>query len=457
MPEINSRAETASAQPAYPTPAVAWYATIVLAVMYWLSVLDRFIISLLVGPIKADLGITDTQFGLLNGLAFGLTFCVLGLFAGPIVDRFSRRWVIFSGVTIWSVSTALCGAAHSFTSLLTARFGVGAGEAALAPAATSMLTDLFPRDRLTTAIAVFALGSTIGSGCAFLFGGEIIEMVSTHGTVSLPMLGEIRSWQAVFFIIGVPGALLSLLMLTVPEPARRGRRAVTTNWAFMFAAYRDLITFMRTQSGYFFHHYIGFGLVSAVITGTGTWLPAFMGRTFGWHFAKIGLTLGLIVGITGIFGPLITGRCIDALVRRGRTDAQFLWYGSCVAIATPAGILALTSKTPAVFIVFISIFQVLSSSISACSNSALNLVTPNALRGTGVSFYGATVGLLGLSLGPLSMGAVSDHVFHSEAAIGYGMAIVVAVGFPLAALALLSGRTHMRAAVAAAEAEIGAR
>jgi MFS family permease len=182
-----------------------------------------------------------------------------------------------------------------------------------------------------------------------------------------------------------------------------------------------------------------------------------MGRTFGWQFGRIGLTLGLIVGINGVFGPIISGRCIDALVRRGRRDAQFLWYGSCVAIAAPAGIIALTSKSPAVFIVFISVYQLLTSSISACSNAALNLVTPNALRGTGVSFYGATVGFVGLSVGPLSMGAISDHVFHSEAAIGYGMAIVMAMGLPAAALILLAGRGPMRKAVAAAEADIGAR
>jgi MFS family permease len=456
MLDINARVGSASPQAAYPPRIVAWYATIVLAVMYWLSVLDRFIVSLLVGPIKADLGISDTQFGLLNGFAFGLTFCLFGLFAGAIADRFSRRWVIFCGVSVWSISTALCGTARSFTSLLTARVGVGAGEAALAPAATSMLTDLFPRDRLTTAIAVFALGSTIGSGCAYLFGGVVIALVSQHGMMTLPLIGEIRSWQAVFFIVGIPGALMSLLMFTVPEPIRRGRKAVTSSWAFVIAAYRDLVKFIRTQPGFFFCHYVGFGLVAAAITGTGTWLPAFMGRTFHWQYGKIGLVLGLIVGITGIFGPIISGRCVDAMIRRGRRDAQFLWYGSCIALAAPAGIIALTSKSPAVFIAFIALYQLLSSSISACSNAALNLVTPNALRGAGVSFYSATVGFAGLSIGPLAMGAISDHVFHSEAAIGYGMATVIAVVLPLAALTLLAGRKYMRKAVADGEAEIAA-
>lgn len=438
-------------QLAYPRSAVAWYAAAVLAAMYWLSVLDRFIISLLVGPIKADLGISDTQFGLLNGFAFAITFCLFGLLAGAVADRFSRRWVIFSGVSIWSISTALCGTAQSFGSLLTARVGVGAGEAALSPAATSMLTDLFPRDRLTLAFAVFALGSTIGSGCAYMFGGLIIEAVSRHATVALPLIGEVRSWQAVFFIVGIPGALMSLLMFTVPEPLRRGRLAVNTSWTFVVTAYRDLIRFLRTQPRFFISHYVGFGLVSATITGTGSWLAAFMGRSFGWHFGQIGLVLGAIVAISGIFGPLVSGRFIDAMVRRGQRDAQFLWYGSCLSLAAPAGVIALTSKSPLVFIVFITMFQLLTSSIAACSNAALNLVTPNALRGTGVSFYGATAGLIGVSVGPLLMGAISDHVFHSEAAIGYGMAAVIAIFLPLAAAMLLTGRKHMRQAVLAAE------
>ena len=121
----------------YPARAVAWYATLVLAFMYWMSILDRFIISLLVGPIKRDLHITDTQFGLLHGLAFAITFCIFGLFAGALADRFARRWVIFAGVAIWSVATAICGLTQTYWQLLMARVGVGVGEAALQPSAAS--------------------------------------------------------------------------------------------------------------------------------------------------------------------------------------------------------------------------------------------------------------------------------------------------------------------------------
>src|SRR3546814_14058568 len=125
-----------------------------------------------------------------------------------------------------------------------------------------------------------------------------------------------------------------------------------------------------------------------------------MGRTFGWNFGEIGLALGLIMGGCGIVGPLISGRSIDAMVRRGRQDAQFLWYGGCVAIASPAGVIALTSTSPLAFIVFIQVFQLLTSPLNACNNAALSLVTPNAPRGPGHAFISATAGLTGRPPGP---------------------------------------------------------
>ena len=162
---------TRDAQAAYPAPAVAWYATVVLAFMYWVSILDRFIISLLVDPIKHDLGISDVQFGMLHGSLSPSRSRLFGLLLGTLADRLSRRWVIFAGVSVWSLATAACGVAQQFWHLLLARVGVGVGEAALTPCATSMLTDLFPRERLTSAIAIYSMGATVGAGFAFFFGG----------------------------------------------------------------------------------------------------------------------------------------------------------------------------------------------------------------------------------------------------------------------------------------------
>jgi len=439
----------APANSPYPPSSVAWYATIVLALLYWLSILDRFIISLMVDPIKRDLNITDVQFGMLHGLAFALTYSLLGLAAGALADRFNRRRIIFGCVAIWSLATAACGLAQHFWHMLLARVGVGAGEAGLNPCATSMLTDLFPRERLTSAMAVYAIGATIGSGTAYLFGGAIVEAVSQTATIAIPLVGDVRSWQAVFFVIGIPGALLSFVVFTFPEPVRTGKSSQATVqrrgfWKGLVLAYGDLLRFMRPRWRFFAYHYAGFALASIVLAGSAIWYPAHMGRAFGWTPSKIGLGLGLTLVVAGITGKLVGGWAVDAMYRRGLHDAQLRWYAGCLLIAAPVGIIATTSGNPWIFLAGAGTFLVLLATLPACSAAALNLVTPNELRGTGVAFFAATAGLIGSATGPILIAAVSDHVFGGPEFIGRGMAVVIAVCCPIGAAILAFGCKHMR-------------
>jgi MFS family permease len=433
----------------YPARAVAWYATLVLAFMYWLSILDRFIISLLVGPIKHDLHITDTQFGLLHGLAFAITFCLFGLVAGALADRFARRWVIFAGVSIWSVATAVCGLTQTYWQLLMARVGVGVGEAALQPSATSMLTDLFPAERLTSAMAVYSIGSIAGSGCAFLIGGVIVDLVSKTETIPLPFLGDVHAWKAVFLIIGVPGAFASLLIFTLPEPLRRGLmrgRQPMTGWG---STYLALIRFIRSQPRFFACHYTAFAFATAILTGAGVWYPAHMSRTFGWSSSKIGICLGVMLAVSGLASQLICGRFVDSMYRRGYRDAQFRWFAGCLSAATPLAIIATTSNNPWIFLCFQGGFLLLISCLGACAAASLNLVTPSSLRGSGIAFYAATSGLVGAAGGPVLIALVSDRIFHSESAIGLSIAVVTAACCPTAAILLWLGCRPMREAMTA--------
>ncbi len=438
----------------YPAPTVGWYATAVLALLYWISILDRFIISLLVDPIKRDMGISDVQFGLLHGFAFAVTYALFGLLAGALADRFSRRWVIFISVSVWSLATAACGLAQNFWHMLLARVGVGAGEAGLNPNATSMLSDLFPRDRLTSAMAVYSIGATIGSGTAYLFGGLIVDLVSRVDYFTLPLIGQLRSWQAVFFIVGIPGALLSFIIFTLPEPVRRDRAGFQHGggfWRGVYDSYRSLLAFIRSRLRFFLCHYSGFAIASAIIGGGGAWYPAHMGRTFGWSAGKIGLTLGLTLVVAGICGKLLCGHFVDNMYRRGYRDAQLRWYAACLVIATPIGIIATTSGNPWVFLGGIGALLVLLSPLPACYSASLNLVTPNELRGTGIAFFAATAGMLGLGGGPFLIALVSEHLFSGPAAIGKGMAAVIAICGPLAAALLALGCRPMRQAMLEAE------
>jgi MFS family permease len=219
-PGIDEQQASSNAQP-YPSAAAAWYTVAILFMFYWLSILDRLIISLLVKPIRQDLNISDFELSLLQGFAFGIFYAICGLPLGWLVDRMSRRKIIYFGVTVWSFATFSCGLARNYFQLFLSRVGVGAGEASLSPAAYSLLADSFPPQKLTLAITIFGLGSLIGTGMAYALGGMVVEMASNGDPVILPLIGEAKPWQLVFMVIGLPGVLLALLAFTLREPVRR--------------------------------------------------------------------------------------------------------------------------------------------------------------------------------------------------------------------------------------------
>jgi MFS family permease len=435
----------------YPPRSMAWYATAILAFMFWMSVLDRFILSLLVAPLRHDMGITDTQFALLNGTAFIVTFALLGLAAGVLADRFSRRTIIFAGVAVWSLATAACGVTQNFAQLFMARIGVGAGEACLNPCATSMITDYFPRERLTLATAMYAVGGTVGAGMAFLVGGSIISLVSRHDMFAMPIIGDVRSWQAVFIIIGVPGLVLSLMIFTITEPVRRQKTNLVSAGDSWWATYRALLRFMNLRRRFFFWHYMGFTFASAVIVGCIGWYPAHMARTFHMTTGRIGLTLGLTVVCAGVLGKVLCGRSVDALFRRGYRDAQLRWYAGCLLVAAPAGVIGTMSGSLAVFLAGVGVIVTLLQPLAPCAYASMNLVTPNELRGAGVAFFNLTAGLVGSISGPVLIAAIGEHFFKGPAGIGHGMAVVIAICCPLGAASLAFGFRAMRGAVTEAE------
>jgi MFS family permease len=435
----------------FPPAAKAWYATAILAFMFWMSVLDRFIISLLVVPLRRDMGISDTQFALLNGTAFIVTFALLGTVAGVLADRYSRRTIIFAGVAVWSLATAACGVTQNFGQLFLARIGVGAGEACLNPCATSMIADYFPRERLTLATAIYAIGGTAGAGMAFLVGGSIIALVTQHDFFAIPLLGDVRSWQAVFIIIGVPGMVLSALIFTISDPERRGKSNLMPAGLSWRATYGALWKFMGGRWRFFFWHYLGFTFASTVVVGCVGWYPAHMGRSFHMGTGRIGLTLGLTIIIFGILGKVLCGRAVDALYRRGHRDAQLRWYAGCLLAAVPVGVIGTTSGNPAVFLAGIGIMVMLLQPLPACAYASMNLITPNELRGAGVAAFNVFPGLIGSITGPLLIAAIGQHFFAGPTGIGLGMAVVIAICCPLGAASLALGCRPMRDAVREAQ------
>jgi MFS family permease len=197
----------------------------VLMLCYTLSFVDRQILGLLVPFIKADLKINDTLVGLLAGTAFALFYAVMGLPLGRVADSANRRNLISISIAFWSIFTAACALARSYTTLFLARVGVGVGEAGLNPASFSILSDLFPKERLGAALSVFYIGNLLGSSLALIVGGTVVQAVTRQPEVTLPILGAMASWRLTFLILGLPGLFFALLVFTVKEPIRKKPRA----------------------------------------------------------------------------------------------------------------------------------------------------------------------------------------------------------------------------------------
>jgi MFS family permease len=232
----------------YPPRAYAWYAVGVLTVAYVFSFIDRQILNLLVGPIRRDLGISDTKMSLLMGFSFAVFYSFFGIPLGRLADSKSRRTIIAVGMVLWSMLTAGGGLAKYFWHFLLLRMGVGGGEAALSPSAYSLISDYFPKETRATAISVYSMAFYIGSGIAFLLGGLVVGFDSAKSGWSVPVVGAVRPWQLVFFIVGLPGALLAVLLYTMREPTRKGARVTKAANGKAKGAevpLRDVIAYMR--------------------------------------------------------------------------------------------------------------------------------------------------------------------------------------------------------------------
>ena len=233
--------------PPWPPGARAWYVTAILTALYTLAFIDRQVLGLVLEPIRRHLLLTDTQASLLAGSAFALFYVTLGLPLGQLADRANRRNLIAAGVLLWSLMTAACGLASSFWQLFAARVGVGIGEAALSPAALSMISDYFPPERRARPLATYTLALAIGSGLAYLVGGSISAAVAGMPDFRIPFIGHVEAWQATFITVGAPGIVFALLVLTIREPLRRGvrtSRPALTATAPPVASVRDVFNFI---------------------------------------------------------------------------------------------------------------------------------------------------------------------------------------------------------------------
>ena len=425
--------------PPYPTSFSAWSTVIILMTAYVLSFVDRQILNLLVEPIRRDLVINDTQMSLLMGLSFALFYTVCGIPLGRLADTRSRRGLIAIGVLFWSAATAACGMAKLYWQFLLCRIGVGVGEAALSPAAYSLIADSFPPERRATAISVYSMGVYLGSGLAFLLGGLVIHFAEQQGELMVPLLGEVRPWQFIFIVLGMVGVLFSLLMLAVREPVRRGVGAGVA------VPLSEVGRYLRRIRGAVLHHNFGFAGLAFAGYGSAAWIPTFYIRTHGWDAGQVGMVYGTLVAICGCLGIVTGGRLADYLAARGRTDANMRVGLFAALCALPLVIIfplldnvwwVTATLAPAVF--FLSMpFGV--------APAAIQDIMPNSMRGQASAIYLFVVTLIGLGIGPTAVALVTDYVFADDQALRYSLLIVTGLAVLSSVILLWRGLAPYRA------------
>jgi MFS family permease len=396
----------------------AWYVVAVLLLANISGFVDRQILSLLIKPIQRDLGLSLTEVAYLIGLPFAVFFTLMGIPLARVADSGNRRNVIAAGIALWSVMTALCGLAGSFARLLLARFGVGIGEAALQAPATSLIADYFPREKRAGAMGVYSMGIFLGSGLAYILGGWIVGLVSAQEMWTWPIVGEIRPWQTVFIIIGLPGLLIALLMaLTVREPARRDH---TTGTVPLSSLFKYVAANRRT----FICQSLGYTLSATVNWGIAAWLAFFLIESHGWTVARAGLVQGALTMTIGAFGAVAGGRVADAWVKRGHVDGP-LRVGIIGAIGMLVSATAYPfASTAAMAVAWLALVNFFAAFPWGAAYAAAAEVVPPAMRAQGVALFIAQLNLISVPLGPIAVAAITDRVFGSDSAIRYSLAIV---------------------------------
>jgi MFS family permease len=424
------------------TPRYAWYVVFVLLLLNVSSFIDRQVMALLAEPIKADLGISDTQLGLLLGPAFAGTFALSGLLIGRLVDRGNRTAIIAWGVAAWSVMCTACGVANTFGQLFAARFGVGIGEATLSPAANSLIADYFPPEKLATAMSLFTSGVFVGAGLAYLIGGLVLEAVGNTAPWQLPVFGEISPWQRVFILVGAPGLLLSFLALTIREP-RRIRSAQPTHAATI----PEVVAWFDRYSRAFWTFGVGVAVYATVNFGTAFWFPAFIQRTHEWSYGKVGLIMGGATLIFGVVGVIAGGRLADWLKQRGRRDGNLLVLIISSIVSIVAGLpLYLTNSEP-VLIAALVVTNVAAAAPFGAAAAAMQEMSPSIMRGQAAAVLGLLLNFVGGSLGPTAVGLLNDRIFRDPAKVALSLLVMTLVGRTIAALSVAAGLAAHRRVV----------
>ena len=396
----------------------------ILSLFLFVNYLDRYALSILLSPIKRDLALSDTQLGLLTGAAFALLYSTLALPVARIAEHRNRTTVLVAAILVWSTATALCGLAGSFLTLFTARMMVGAGESGAVSPAQSMIGDAFPLERRGTALAIFSMGGALGTSLAPMVGGYLDAHLGWRG--ALLALGS----------LGLPMALLLWLVVRDPPRGFADRRVAQDPPPSIGLALRRL--FSRPAFALLIPGMVAIGLAEYSFF---LWLPSYLSRTFGQPSSSIGASLTLYQGVPLLIGTLGGGLVADWLVRRDRRWLAWLPAATCAFAALTIGLIFATHSLSAALLLLVLPSVALGGYLAPCY-AMIQALAGARSRATAVAALTFAVNLLGLGLGPLMVGTLSDllHSTYGDQSLRYAFLVVPPIYGVAAALLLLASR-----------------
>lgn len=411
------------------------YILALLLAVYIFNFLDRQILAVLLQSIKLEFSFTDTQLGLLGGLAFAVFYSVLGIPIAWLADRFNRRNIIAVALCLWSAMTAVCGLTSGFTSLFLARVGVGIGEAGGLPPSYSLISDYYPPQRRGTAMAVMGMGIPLGVLAGFLVGGWV---------------NEFFGWRTAFMVVGTPGVLLALLLrFTLREPPRgqfddtREQGQVPT----LLATFRFL---WKRRSCH--HLCLAAALYGLSGWGAGIWQPSFFMRTHGMSSAEAGTWLAFVFGLSGATGAFLGGFIGDRVYKRTGDARWYMWIsGAGILVAIPFVFLVYLWPTPVPALLFLIVPTVLGHMYLGPVMAMLLGIAGARRRALASALYGFIINLVSMGLGPLSVGMLSDYLqpHYGVDSLRYAILSVVIIATFWAAVHFLLAARHLRGDLAA--------
>lgn len=412
--------------------ARAGYILLILCLISALNYYDRFLIGILVEDLKRDLSLSDAQIGLLSGLAFALVYSIASIPVASYADRGFRVRVLGTAAGIWSIMTGLCGMATGFWTMLFARFGVGIGESGGAPTTHAIVAETFGDKWRATALAAIGVAGAIGTSAAFAGGGYIAQHYG---------------WRWAFFAAAVPGMVIAAIFaLTVREP----RRAATSGSGVAVPARTALGVLLRRRA------YLwvcgGVSIFSIGAFGSSAWTPAYLMRYFGRDAATVGLDYSAIIGPAAIIAVFAGGFLADWL---GRKDPRAPYWLLAVSlfVSIPLGIVQLTTENYDTALAMAWPSALIGSLWISPTYAIVQALSGSKLRAIGAAFFMLCVNLIGQSLGPLVVGAMSDHFSAAYGNLGLRYALLISTSsFVAGGVAFLMAARTARADMEAAAA-----